>query len=70
MHSDGIRDSLKQQGIRLTRQRQILLDLIDKSGQHLDAEGLYEFARAQDDRISLATVYRTLSTHPMVKVVL
>ena len=37
----GIRDSLKERGVRLTRQRQILLDLIDKSGQHLDAERLY-----------------------------
>ena len=34
----GIKDSLKERGVRLTRQRQILLDLIDKSGQHLDAE--------------------------------
>jgi hypothetical protein len=41
----GIRDSLKQQGVRLTRQRKILLDLIDQSGQHLDAERLFTLAR-------------------------
>ena len=41
----GIRDSLKERGVRLTRQRQILLDLIDKSGQHLDAERLYRWRR-------------------------
>ena len=28
----GIRDSLKERGVRLTRQRQILLDLIDQIG--------------------------------------
>jgi len=56
----GIKDSLKQQGVRLTRQRQILLDLIDKSGQHLDAERLYQLAREQDPKINRVTVYRTL----------
>ena len=30
----SIRGSLKDKGVRLTRQRQILLELIDKSGQH------------------------------------
>ena len=29
MSVEGIRDSLKRRGVRLTRQRQILLDLID-----------------------------------------
>ena len=56
----GIKDSLKLQGVRLTRQRQILLDLIDQSGQHLDAERLYELAREKDPKINRVTVYRTL----------
>lgn len=56
----GIRDSLKQRGVRLTRQRQILLDLIDKSGQHLDAERLYHLAKEQDPKLNRVTVYRTL----------
>jgi len=41
----GIKDSLKQQGVRLTRQRQILLELIDQSGKHLDAETLFQLAK-------------------------
>ncbi|MBI4891551.1 MAG: transcriptional repressor, partial [Acidobacteria bacterium] len=41
MPADLSKDSLKQRGIRLTRQRQILLDLLDRTGQHLDAENLY-----------------------------
>jgi Fur family ferric uptake transcriptional regulator len=57
---DGITDSLKQRGIRLTRQRQILLELIDKSGQHLDAESLYQMARREDPKLNRVTVYRTL----------
>ena len=46
--------------MRLTRQRQILLDLIDKTGQHLDAERLYQLAREQDPKLNRVTVYRTL----------
>ena len=56
----GIKDSLKQRGVRLTRQRQILLDLIDQSGQHLNAERLYELAREKDPKLNRVTVYRTL----------
>jgi Fur family transcriptional regulator, ferric uptake regulator len=56
----GMKDSLKQQGVRLTRQRQILLDLIDKSGRHLDAESLFELAQQKDPKLNRVTVYRTL----------
>ena len=58
--NEGTKDSLKGRGIRLTRQRQILLDLIDKSGQHLDAESLYQMARELDPKLNRVTVYRTL----------
>ena len=60
MAGHGIRDSLKEKGIRLTRQRQILLELIDKSGEHLDAEQLYHRAKAVDPKLNRVTVYRTL----------
>lgn len=46
--------------MRLTRQRQILLDIINNSGKHLDADTLYEMARAQDSKLNRVTVYRTL----------
>lgn len=55
-----MKGSLKERGIRLTRQRQILLDLIDKSGKHLDAESLYHLARKEDPKLNRVTVYRTL----------
>jgi len=60
MATDGIKSSLKERGIRLTRQRQILLDLIDQSGQHLDAERLYKMAKEVDPKLNRVTVYRTL----------
>lgn len=60
MAPKSIKTSLAQRGVRLTRQRQILLDLIDGSGKHLDAEALYQLARAKDPKINRVTVYRTL----------
>src|SRR4051794_4927994 len=60
MSTAGIRDSLKQRGVRLTKQRQILLELIDTSGKHLDAEGLYHLAKEKDPKLNRVTVYRTL----------
>ena len=54
------RSTLKQRGIRLTKQRQILLDIIDKSGAHLDAERLYQLAKERDPKLNRVTVYRTL----------
>lgn len=56
----GIKQSLQQKGVRLTRQRQILLDLIDQSVKHLDAESLYHLAKEKDPKINRVTVYRTL----------
>lgn len=53
-------DTLSERGVRFTRQRKILLDLIDKTGDHLDAERLYQMAKATDPKLNRVTVYRTL----------
>ncbi len=60
MLPESIEGSLKARGVRLTRQRQILLELIDQTGQHLDAERLYQLAKQRDPKINRVTVYRTL----------
>jgi Fur family ferric uptake transcriptional regulator len=60
MAIEGIKNSLKQRGVRLTRQRQILLELIDSSGAHLDAERLFLLAQEKDPKLNRVTVYRTL----------
>lgn len=60
MAIDSLRGSLKDRGVRLTRQRQILLELIDQSGQHLDAEKLFQMAKEKDPKLNRVTVYRTL----------
>jgi Fur family transcriptional regulator, ferric uptake regulator len=56
----SIQESLRQRGVRLTRQRRLLLDLIDQSGLHLDAESLYQMAKEKDPKLNRVTVYRTL----------
>lgn len=60
MSVEAAKASLKLRGIRLTRQRQLLLDLIDQSGAHLDAENLYQLAHERDPKLNRVTVYRTL----------
>lgn len=60
MAQKGLRGSLKERGVRITRQRQILLDLIDNSGEHLDAEHLFQLAKQRDSKLNRVTVYRTL----------
>jgi Fur family ferric uptake transcriptional regulator len=60
MSLESAKSTLRQRGIRLTRQRQLLLDLIDQTGAHLDAETLFKLANQRDPRLNRVTVYRTL----------
>ena len=52
---------LADKGIRLTRQRRALLDIIEESRGHLHASDLLSLAREKDEQMDRATVYRTLS---------
>ena len=60
--SEKAADAIREAGGRMTAQRQHILDLLEGTSERLDAEGLFEQARQRDPAISLATVYRTLST--------
>ncbi len=60
MAAEPTAEKLKKPGMRVTRQRRILLELIDRSGRHLDAEQLYRLAKERDPKINRVTVYRTL----------
>lgn len=53
---------LASAGLRPTRQRLALAQLLIGDGQHrhVTAESLYEASRDSDERVSLATVYNTL----------
>ena len=58
MPLDSTQGSLKERGVRLTRQRQILLELIDKTGEHLDAESLYQMAKEKDAKLNFELWHR------------
>jgi len=59
--NEHLRDVFRAAGLRLTSQRQLILEVLQGSGDHLDADTLYEQAKALASDISLATVYRTLA---------
>jgi Fur family ferric uptake transcriptional regulator len=59
--STQFRQALSEGGYRLTRQRQVILEVLEESDAHLDAGEIYELVRARDARIGMATVYRTLA---------
>ena len=64
MTVDTRRESSKQilnrSSKRVTAQRALLLDLIRKSDEHMDADELYQKARKKYPKLSLSTVYRNL----------
>lgn len=49
-----------QGGVGLTRQRRVVLRVIEESGRHLSASEIYKAARKQLPAISCATVYNSL----------
>jgi Fe2+ or Zn2+ uptake regulation protein len=53
--------AVRSQGWKLTRPRRLILEILESSRGHPDAEMIFAKARERDRRISLATVYRTLA---------
>jgi Fur family transcriptional regulator, ferric uptake regulator len=52
--------ALQKRGVRLTRQRRVLLGVMDGAESHLDADTILERAQKVDSRVHRVTVYRTL----------
>ncbi len=57
---EKFRKFLAQKGLRVTNQRLAIFDAAFAQKDHFTAEQLLDFARAIDDSVSRATVYRTL----------
>ncbi len=53
--------AFRQQGLKITPQRQLIFRLLHGNEEHPSAEALYELAAAQMPGISLRTVYQTLT---------
>jgi len=67
MHAESrvARHALEQElisrGVRMTRQRRLLIRIIQGADSHLDAVALWQQARLQDPTLNKVTVYRTLA---------
>jgi Fur family ferric uptake transcriptional regulator len=57
---DKFRTHLSAHGLRVTNQRMAIFDAAFGQTEHFTAEDLLAYARAIDDSVSRATVYRTL----------
>ena len=56
-----VQSQLKNQDARLTKRRKAILEVLAKeSGRHLSADEIYLTIKDSDERVGLATVYRTL----------
>ena len=51
---------MAQKGLRITSQRQAIIDTVFSTEEHFTAEQLLEWSRERDASVSRATVYRTL----------
>jgi Fur family ferric uptake transcriptional regulator len=51
---------LHAQGGRMTKQRRLLLSILDSLGEHPTAEELFLMARRHHPNLNLSTVYRTM----------
>lgn len=59
-HCKTLIDELRQQGFRLTPQREMIIEALAHSDDHLTAEAIYSQIQARTQAVNLATVYRTL----------
>jgi Fe2+ or Zn2+ uptake regulation protein len=55
-----LQQTLSAKGIRLTRQRRVILQVMDDAEQHLDVDQILERAQRIDAGVHLVTVYRTI----------
>ena len=56
----ALQTALLSRGIRMTRQRRVILGIIETASQHLDAAQILRKAVRIDPNINRVTVYRTL----------
>jgi Fur family ferric uptake transcriptional regulator len=55
-----LQQALGKRRIRLTRQRRVILQVMDDAEQHLDVDQILERAQKIDAGVALVTVYRTI----------
>jgi len=56
----SLKQACREKGIRMTRQREAIIDLLDSAENHLDAKKLLEEAKRRVPEIDKTTIYRTI----------
>ena len=59
--SETLEEQCVGRGMRMTEQRRIIAQVIERADDHPDVEELYRRASDLDPKISLSTVYRTVN---------
>lgn len=59
---DGYREYLSQKGLKLTKQRLLIVEEFFRSGGHINADDLFRRVQKRYKGIGLASVYRTLKS--------
>jgi Fur family ferric uptake transcriptional regulator len=57
---DVFANYLKSSGLKMTRQRQIIVESFLRAGGHVSTEELHQLARKKDQKLGFVTVFRTL----------
>jgi Fur family ferric uptake transcriptional regulator len=55
-----LQQNLAERGIRMTKQRRVILQVMDAAEQHLDVDQILSRAQKIDSGVHLVTVYRTI----------
>ena len=55
-----IEDKCEQKGVRLTDQRRLIAKVMSQSSDHPDVDALHKKISKVDEKVSIATVYRTV----------
>ena len=60
MTLETISERCRNAGIRMTGQRRLIIKVLENSKDHPDVETLFERSNKIDNKVSIATVYRTV----------
>ena len=60
MRLKTISERCRNAGIRMTGQRRLIIKVLENSKDHPDVETLFERSNKIDNKVSIATVYRTV----------
>lgn len=60
MHTSGLRQALQDQGLKLTRSRMAVLQVLGATSEHLKVAEVHRRAREIEAGVGLASVYRTM----------